>query len=202
MDIWHRERVNSQRTLLGVDDSIQVLMDALKARGLLDSTMILYLGDHGFSWGSHRWYKKECVYEECIKFPLLIRYPGLAASREESRLVSNVDLASTIAEFAGVTPGLPQNGRSLVPLINNTAADWQEAVFMELHSSNIRTFDGIRVPGWTYAEYANGDKELYDLTADPFELQNLADDPAYQDVQARLARQMRDLKNAPPTSTP
>ncbi len=115
MDTWHTERVNSQRSLLGVDDSVQVLMDALKARGLLDSTMILYLGDHGFSWGSHRWYKKECVYEECIRFPLLIRYPGLAGSREESRLVSNVDLASTIAEFAGVTPGLTQSGRQPGP---------------------------------------------------------------------------------------
>ncbi|HEY6074548.1 MAG TPA: sulfatase-like hydrolase/transferase, partial [Anaerolineales bacterium] len=155
MDTWHKERVNSQRSLLGVDDSVQVLMDGLKARGLLDNTMILYLGDHGFSWGSHRWYKKECVYEECIRFPLLIRYPGLANSREEDRLVSNVDLASTIAEFAGITPGLPQSGHSLVPLINGNAANWQEAVFMEMHGDNFRTFDGIRVPGWTYAEYAN-----------------------------------------------
>src|SRR5574341_416574 len=99
IDQWHNERIASQRSLLGVDDAIQRIIDALKAKGQLDNTMIIFMADHGFSWGSHRWIKKECVYEECIQFPLFIRYPGLAGSREESRLVSNVDLASTIAEY-------------------------------------------------------------------------------------------------------
>jgi arylsulfatase A-like enzyme len=194
IDSWHNERIASQRSLLGVDDAIQRIVDALKARGQLEDTMIIYMADHGFSWGSHRWIRKECVYEECIKFPLLIRYPGLGGSRQESRIVSNVDLASTIAEFAGVTPGLPQNGKSFIPLLTDTAASWDEAAFLEMHSNSARTYDGIRIPGWTYAEYANGDKELYDLTADPYQLQNRINQRYYQAIQAQLARRMRDLK--------
>jgi len=201
IDEWRNERIASQRSLLGVDDGIQRIVDALKAKGELDNTMIIFMGDHGFSWGSHRYIKKECVYEECIRFPLFIRYPGLAGNREETRIVSNVDLASTIAEYVGINPDLPQNGKSLIPVIMNTAASWTGEVFIEVHTNPGRTFDGIRVPGWTYAEYVNGDKELYDLNTDPYQLQNKANHPAYQAIQSELAQRMRNLKLPPSSST-
>jgi N-acetylglucosamine-6-sulfatase len=194
IDTWYNERVASQRALLGVDDGIQRVVDALKAKGELDNTMIIFLSDHGFSWGSHRWIKKECVYEECGRMPLFIRYPGLGSNREENRLVSNVDLASTIAEYASITPGLPQDGRSFLSVITNTATDWTEEVFLEGHAGTKGTFEGIRVPGWKYAEYINGDKELYDLTNDPYELQNQANKPAYQAKQDELARLLGKYK--------
>lgn len=159
--------------------------------------MIVFMGDNGFSWGAHRWILKQCVYEECIRIPLFIRYPGLVGNRQETRFVTNVDLASTIAEYVGVTPDLPQNGRSLIPLITNTATNWLDDAFLEVRSGPAQTFDGIRVPGWTYAEYGNGDKELYDLTADPYQLDNKANDPAYESIRAELAQRMRDLKGAP-----
>ena len=201
IDEWRNERIASQRSLLGVDDGIQRIVDALKAKGELDNTMIIFMGDHGFSWGSHRHITKECVYEECIRFPLFIRYPGLNINREETRIVSNVDLASTIAEYAGIIPDLPQNGKSLIPIITNTAISWTEDVFIEVHTNPSRTFDGIRVPGWTYAEYANGDKELYDLNADPYQLENKANQLAHQAIQADLAQRMRALKVPPPSNT-
>ena len=202
IDEWRNERVASQRSLLGVDDGIQRIVDALKINGQLDNTLIIFMSDHGFSWGSHRYVKKECVYEECIRFPLFIRYPGLAGNREETRIVSNVDIASTIAEYVGVVPDLPQNGRSLIPVITNTAANWNEEAFIEVHLGPARTFDGIRVPGWTYAEYGNGNKELYDLSADPHQLENRANIPAYQAVQEDLARRLRALKPPPPPPVP
>ena len=201
IDEWHNERVASQRALLGVDDGIQRIIDTLKAKGELDNTMIIFMSDHGFSWGSHRHITKECVYEECIRFPLFIRYPGLNGNREETRIVSTVDLASTIAEYAGIIPDLPQNGRSLISVITNTAANWTEEVFLEVHTNPGRTFDGIRVHGWAYAEYANSDKELYDLNTDPYQLQNKANQPAYQAIQADLAQRMRVLKVPPPGNT-
>jgi arylsulfatase A-like enzyme len=201
IDEWHNERIASQRSLLGVDDGIQRIVDTLKAKGELDNTIIIFMGDHGFSWGSHRHITKECVYEECIRFPLLIRYPGLIGNREETRIVSNVDLALTIAEYAGIIPDLPQNGKSLIPVIMNTAASWTNDVFIEVHTNPGRTFDGIRVPGWTYAEYINGNKELYDLSADPYQLQNRANQPSYQAIQSELAQRMRALKILPPGNT-
>jgi N-acetylglucosamine-6-sulfatase len=200
IDAWHTERVASQRALLGVDDGIQRVVEALKAKGQLDNTMIIFLGDHGFSWGSHRWIKKDCVYEECMRMPLLIRYPGLGSNREEDRLVSNVDLASTIAEYTGVTPGLPQDGRSFLAVITNTATDWQEEVFLEVHSRKNRTLYGIRVPGWKYAEYISGEIELYDLTLDPYELQNQANQPAYQAKQHELAARVHAIKGVQSTA--
>lgn len=194
IDSWRTERIASQRALLGVDDGIQTIVDALKAKGILNNTMIIFLGDHSFSWGSHRYYKKECAYDECQRMPLLIRYPGLSTSRDENRLVSNVDLASTIAEYAGITAGLPQDGRSLLPVMTNTATDWQEEVFMEVHSSLKRTFDGIRIPGWMYAEYKNGDKELYDLSTDPYEMQNQINNPLYQAKREELSARLHIIK--------
>jgi arylsulfatase A-like enzyme len=194
INTWRKERIASQRALLAVDDGIQQVVDALKTKGQLDNTMIIFLGDHGFSWGSHRHITKHCFYEECSRMPLFIRYPGLSSNREENRLVSNVDLASTIAEYAQVTPGLPQDGKSILSLITNTATAWNEEVLLEVVGSGDRAFYGIAVPGWKYAEYSNGDKELYDLTNDPYELQNLANKPTYQAKQAELAARLHALK--------
>jgi len=200
IDAWHAERLASQRALLGVDDGLQRIVEALKAKGQLDNTMIIFMSDQGFSWGSHRRIGKHCAYEECSKFPLLIRYPGLTGNRDESRLVSNVDLAATIAEYAGITPELPQNGKSFIPFITNTATDWKEEVLLERLPTGTGwfVFYGIRVPGWKYVEYLNGDKELYDLNADPYELQNLANKPEYQAKQTELAQRLQTLRDGQP----
>ena len=198
IDAWHAERLASQRALLGVDDGLQRIVEALKAKGQLDNTMIIFMSDQGFSWGSHRRIGKHCAYEECSKFPLLIRYPGLTGNRDESRLVSNVDLAATIAEYAGVTPELPQDGRSLIRLITNTATDWKEEVLLERIGTGEFAFYGIRVPGWKYVEYVKGDKELYDLNTDPYELQNLANEPEYQAKQTELAQRLKTLRDSQP----
>ncbi len=111
-------RTVSYRTLLDVDDGVEAVMETLKAQGQLDDTVIIYLSDHGFSFGAHNWERKHCPYEECHRIPFMIRYPGLPGSRDDSRYVSIVDVVPTIAELAGVTPGLPQDGRSLVPLLD------------------------------------------------------------------------------------
>jgi N-acetylglucosamine-6-sulfatase len=196
IQLMRQERRNSQRALLGVDDSIQTIVDTLKGVGKLDNTMIISIGDNGYSWASHRYMQKPCVYEECSRIPLFIRYPGAPANREENRIVSNVDLASTIAEYAGIVPGLPQNGKSLMPLLRNDATGWTEDILLERFSTgsgfNLNLF-GIRVPGWKYAELANGERELYDLVADPYELVNQANNPAFAAQRANLAARLQNL---------
>ena len=198
IEAWRAERVASQRALLGVDDGVQEVIDALKAKGQLEDTMIIFMSDNGFSWGAHRYLKKQCPYEECSRIPLLIRFPTLEGNREESRLVSNVDLAATIAEYAGVAPQLPQDGKSLIPLITNTATDWKEEILLERIGPGPLAFYGIRVPGWKYVEYFKGDIELYDLNSDPYELQNLANRSEYQAKQAELAERLHALMNGQP----
>lgn len=198
IDYWEAERLASQRALLGVDDGVQQIIEVLKAKGELDSTLIIFMSDNGFSWGSHRYTRKQCAYEECSKFPLLIRYPGLTVNRQESRLVSNVDLVATIAEYAGITPDVLQNGRSLVPLITNAAVDWKEEVLLERIGPGQFAFYAIRVPGWKYVEYAKGDVELYDLKTDPYELQNLSHRPEFQEKKTELARRLHALRHGQP----
>ncbi len=182
-------RTVSYRTLLDVDDGVEAVMATLKARGQLDDTVIIYLSDHGFSFGAHNWERKHCPYEECHRIPFMIRYPGLPGSRADSRYVSIVDVVPTIAELAGVTPGLPQDGRSLVPLLDNPAHPWDDVVLFEKFYDRNLTFAyfGARTPGWKYIEYDTGERELYDLTADPYELDNRAGLPAYAARQAEMA---------------
>ncbi|HEX9123729.1 MAG TPA: sulfatase, partial [Actinomycetota bacterium] len=93
-------------TLASVDDAVRSVMEALRARGQLGDTVIVYLSDNGYSYGEHRWITKSCPYEECIRTPFLVRMPGTEA-RTDERLVSSVDVAPTIADIAGVDPAEP-----------------------------------------------------------------------------------------------
>jgi N-acetylglucosamine-6-sulfatase len=188
------ERVASQRALLAVDDGVKQIFDTVKSRGQLNNTVFVYTTDHGYSFGSHRHIGKFCVYEECSRVPLVIRYPGVVGNREESRLVSNIDLTATLADIAGAIPGVAQSGRSFVPLLTGTATSWPNEVLLERLTAQNRRFYGIRVPGWVYAEYFNGEKELYDLAADPYQLQNRARQAAYAAKQSELAQRLQALK--------
>lgn len=205
IDKWDKERANSQRELLAIDDGILAVMDKLAAMGQLDNTIVIYLSDQGFSWGSHRWIYKNCPYVECSSYPLFIRVPG-GDNRVETRLVSNVDLAPTLAELAGATiTGIEPDGRSFAPLLTNPAADWTEGLLMERHAGDAATkFYAIQTARYMYSEYANGDVELYDMIADPYQLQNVAADPAYAAARAEMQAWLLRLLNGEPlpTATP
>jgi arylsulfatase A-like enzyme len=194
----HAERLNSQRELLAIDDGIQTIVDTLKTNGQLDNTLIIFVADNGFSWGAHRHIGKLCPHEGCVKLPLFIRFPGQAGNREEARFVSMVDLGTTIATYAGATPTVPQDGRSILPLLKNEPVAWRNSVLIEQPIWN--KYFMIRSPGWYYAEYATGEKEMYDMVADPYQLQSIANQPAYQAQQALLAQQLHAILDgvAPP----
>ena len=98
-------------TLLGVDDAVERIVEQLRASGELEHTVILFLTDNGYSFGQHRIRGKRCQYEECIRTPFAARVPG-AQAHDVPGLISNVDLAPTIADLAGVEPGQPVDGRS------------------------------------------------------------------------------------------
>lgn len=207
IDDLRAERLNHQRELLALDDSFQTIIDTLVAGGHLDDTLIIFTSDNGFSWGSHRLYKKQCAFQECSAVPLTIRYPGATGNRVETRAVSNVDLAATIAEYAGVTPGLPQDGRSLIPLLAGPQAAWDEAVFLEKPHGSLQ-YDGLVTGGWKYLEYINtNETELYDLVNDPYELVNVSGRAAHTTREASMAAQLAAIRDGkppppPPTVTP
>jgi arylsulfatase A-like enzyme len=203
-----QDRIAKQRrmgfeSLLDVDRYVHSMFDALTARGALENTIVVVMTDNGFSFGEHRWKGKACEYEECIRTPLYIRYPGVA-SRTDSRLVENVDLAPTFASLAGAAPDLAQDGTSLVPLLLRQPTTWRDALLLEWRGVNATTYPcpgfwGIRTAEYAYFELATGERELYDLAgangpADPFELENRAGTEAYSSVQQQLAARLAQLR--------
>jgi arylsulfatase A-like enzyme len=192
----------SFEALRAVDRLVARVVRVLRERGALDRTVIFFLTDNGFSFGEHRWVSKACPYEECVRTPFLVRFPS-ALSHVDDHLVSNVDLAPTFADLAGVAPGNRVDGRSLVPLLEGRSPpSWRTGVLLEyVGDRHIPAWWAIRTANFLYVEYATGERELYDLTgrlgpADPYELDNRADDPAYAPVLARLAARLAALRGA------
>ncbi|MBI3975945.1 MAG: sulfatase, partial [Armatimonadetes bacterium] len=172
------------RSLQAVDRAIGQLLEALRRTGRLENTVVVFTADNGLSWGEHRWLdRKSCPYEECVRVPLVVRGPGIPAGRTDPRVVLNVDLAPTFADLAGVRPGLPVDGRSVAPLLRGADAAWRGEILLEYWGLPALTWTAIRTDRWKYVEYENGDRELYDLAADPFEMTNvIGSSPATQVV--------------------
>jgi arylsulfatase A-like enzyme len=188
---YYRCRAES---LLAIDEGVEQVVAALRRSGELDDTLVVYTSDNGFMHGEHRQKTGKLVlYEESIRVPLLIRGPGFRGGRRVADLVGNADLAPTILEATGARAGLRLDGRPLQPL---AAAPGRERG-RELLVENL-TYEAVRTRRYIYAEHragpSAGAKELYDLFVDPFELESLHADPAYDAVEAALARRLASLR--------
>ena len=197
-------REHQLASLQSLDRAIGQLVDAIRAKGQLDNTVIAFTSDNGFLWGEHRLVSKAWPYEESIRVPMVFRVPWIAQGqgRTDGHLALNIDLASTFSELAGVQPGLPQDGRSLVPLLEGKQTSWRHAFDIEWLGRDLSgkggtaPYEGIRTRRDVYVEYTNGWRELYDLKTDPYELRNRAQDPAWQTLRRRLAARLHEsLRN-------
>jgi N-acetylglucosamine-6-sulfatase len=153
--------------------------------GFSENTVVVFMSDNGHLLGEHRAHAKATEYEESVNVPLRIRDPT-AASKRESKLVSNVDIASTLTDVAGVTPTIPEDGRSLVPVLDGSATRWRSEVLLEWlgetapeKESQAPPYWAIRTRRYKYVELNTGERELYDLLADPYELNNVAGQSQY-----------------------
>ena len=190
-------------SLLEVDRSVHAIVDALAQRGQLQNTYIFFLTDNGFSFGEHRIVGKRCPYDECIRTPFAVFSPTQPTGTDPL-LVSNVDLAPTIAQLAGVTPGASIDGSSFASALTgppgSVGTPTSQAKLIEwAGDAEISPWWGVRTPDFAYIESADGTVELYDLSgrrghADPGELHNVADAPRYAAVVARLAAELRTLR--------
>ena len=192
-------------TLRSLDRSVGRLVGELRRRHLLRSTVIVYLSDNGFLWGEHRLGGKLWPYEESIHLPLVIRTPWRAGDGTiDHHMALNVDIAPTVAALAGVDPGIPQDGRSLVPFLRANDPPWRVDGLIEyrgpgqLRRGGPPPFRAVRTRRFLYVAYDNGWRELYDMRRDPWQLDNVADTPRYASTQAYLARRLATLAHAPP----
>ena len=188
--------------MLSVDEGVRGIFKRLRASRELRRTIVIYLSDNGFLWGEHRDTGKACAYEECIQTPLLIRARGIDARSEEA-LVSNVDLAPTIARWAGARPPGNVDGRGLRRLLNGQAKRVRRTLL--IHGKQPPSLDdagqppsfwGVRTHRFKYVETpVTKELELYDLLNDPFELENLAGRTASAERLSDLGERLAALRS-------
>ena len=183
---WLAEEYEGQlEDLQTVDDLVAGLLGTLEETGQLERTYVFYMTDNGYLLGEHRLVGKRLPYEESIRTPLLVRGPDVPAGQSRGQLVGNLDIAQTFAELADVSPPAKVDGRSLVPLLTeNPPQEWRDAQLLENSS-----WSGVRTERYAYFEYENGERELYDLHKDPYELKSIdesADPALLADLRARL----------------
>ncbi len=184
----HRSR---QAALLSVDDAVARLLRTLRKTGELEDTLVVFVSDNGFLMGEHRLAHKEQLYEEAVKVPLVMAGPGLPEGATYDGIVGNIDLAPTILDLADVTPLRQPDGISLLSLVG--APDPDRDILLETAKST-----AVRTPDWMYAEHRTGhgvERELYDMNADPHQLESLHDDPAHADVARDLAARLDELRD-------
>ena len=186
-------------SLLAVDDLVARVVATLEETGTLPDTIVIFTSDNGFLLGEHRLQGKLPHYRLSIGVPLLIRGPGVPAGVTQDGLVSNVDLAATLADLAGAEPADPIDGRSMRALLGAPARHLGNAVVLEswpvlTDPAGRMLYEGILTERYRYTEHINGERELYDLQSDPDELDSRHDDPAYTRVEIALARLRSDMR--------
>jgi arylsulfatase A-like enzyme len=195
-DILGAREAYQQRleSLLAVDEAVKAVVAELARQGELRRTLIIFTSDNGFLEGQHRLLAlKQFLYEPSIRVPLIMRGPGVPRDRKRTQLVMNVDLAPTILAAARARPGLPQDGRSLFPLLRDRGLEWGRDVVLERGPTGLarpRLYTAVRTPRFVYAEHVTGERELYDLERDPYQMTSVHDDPAYASIEAELARRL------------
>ena len=189
------------RTIASIDDNVGRLLDYLDESGLADNTLVVYTSDQGFYLGEHGWFDKRWIYEESLRTPLLMRWPGhIEPGSATTALVANLDLAPTFLEVAGVQVPGDLHGVSLTPLLGGGSdASPRDSFYYHYYESGgphaVPVHYGVVTDRHKLVRYPDLDEwELFDLEADPHELTNRYADPAFAGIQDRLAAELNRLR--------
>jgi N-acetylglucosamine-6-sulfatase len=186
-------------TLLAVDESVGEVMEYLKKEGLDKNTLIIYMGDNGFSFGEHGLIDKRHFYEESVKVPFLAYCPELFKGGQTiNKMVQNIDVAPTILQVAGLQKPANMPGNSFIPLLKGDSTKWRDKIFYEYYWEYdfpmTPVIYGVRTDKFKYIRNQGvwDTNELYDLEKDPTESLNLIAKPEYADTVKKLANQLYD----------
>ena len=191
------------RMISGVDAVVGRIRRELRKLGLADNTVIVLMGDNGYFLGERGFAGKWLGYEPSLRVPLLVfdpRTPQSLRGRTVSALALDVDIAPTLLDFAGTDVPALMQGRSLGPVLANRPVLWRSDFFCEhlFNHPKIPKFEGVRSLRWKYLRYFEQTpvyEELFDLTRDPLEEQNLVRDRRYADVLDRLRKRCNQLRD-------
>ena len=186
------------RCVASVDDNLGRVLDYLDETGLAKNTVVIYSSDQGWYLGEHGWYDKRWMYEESLRAPLLVRWPGVVKPGSENKdIVSNLDFAETFLDIAGVEVPADMQGRSIVPLLKGeTPADWRKSFYYHYYefpgAHSVRRHFGVRTDRYKLISFYNlKEWEFFDLEKDPNELNSVYDDPEYA---SRIAEHKKELE--------
>ncbi len=192
--VFHRAALES---LQAVDESVNRLMELIDELDPGRDTWFVFTSDNGILLGQHRHFGvKYFPYEENVRVPLVVRGPGVEPGARSPALVSNVDLAPTILDIAGVAPPREPDGRSLLPLLLDEEAPGGRAVLIQgfEFKASSPPYRAVHTGDSVYVEWIGGERELYDLVADPLQLDNLAGEPSAAELEARNEALLRALE--------
>ncbi len=190
-------------SVAAIDDNIGRVLDYLESAGYTENTIIVYTSDQGFYLGEHGWYDKRFMYEESLSMPLLMKYPGvIPPGTINKEIVLNLDFAPTLLDYAGINIPSDMQGRSLKGLLNGSSAtDWRTSMYYEYFEyphgwHNVKQHYGIRTTQYKLIHFYNDIDvwELYDLTKDIKEMNNLYNHPDYAGIKEDLHRELVTLR--------
>lgn len=169
------------------DMNVGRLLDVLEKSPQRDNTIVVFWGDHGWSFGEKDHWRKFALWEEPTRAPFVIVAPGVTpAGKQSTRTVDFSSIYPTLCELAGLPVPKHVEGRSIVPLLKDPAAEWNHPA-ITTHGFKNHT---VRTEAWRYIRYADGGEELYDEQNDPYEWTNLAAKPEHASIKAELAKHL------------
>lgn len=187
--------------IASIDEGVGKLMDYLEANNLSENTIIVYTSDQGFYLGEHGWFDKRFMYEESLRTPLIVRYPKeIKAGTKINKLVQNLDFAPTFLDYAGVDIPSAMQGASFRKLVSKETTVWRDAIYYTYYEypsiHMVKRHYGIRTERYKLIHfyYDVDEWELYDLQADPQELNNVYNDSNYADVKKDLHARLVELR--------
>jgi arylsulfatase A-like enzyme len=212
---WNYQRYIKDylRTVQSVDDNVGRVLDYLDEAGLADNTVVFYASDQGFYLGEHGWFDKRFMYEQSLRTPFVVRWPGaVKPGSVEERIVSNLDFAETFLELAGVEVPSDMQGRSLVPILKGSPPDdWRTTFYYHYYEGppaehTVAEHYGVTDGRYKLIHYYKLQQwELFDLVTDPNEMQSVYGQPDYagprqrlEDELVRLRSELGVVSNDPP----
>ncbi len=185
-----------------VDDNVGRVLEFLDKNGLAENTIVVYTGDQGFYLGDHGFFDKRFIYEESFRMPFIMRYPAkLKKGQTDQHLISNVDFAPTLLDFAGIKAPEEVQGHSFMKIIEGKEDNnWQDKVYFHYYEwpfwHHVQPHYGMRTRNYKIAHfYYNIDVwELYDLEKDPEELHNVANEAEYAQILDSLKNELKQLQ--------
>ena len=189
------------RAVASVDDNIGRLLTYLDESGLAENTIVIYNSDQGWYLGEHGWYDKRWMYEESLRTPFIVRWPGhIQAGAVNEDFVSNLDFAATFLDLAGAAVPEGMQGRSLKPIfLGETPADWRDSHYYQYYeypgAHCVQRHYGVRTDRYKLIYFYLLDEwELFDLQTDPNELNSIYGDPNYADIVTELKTELDRLR--------